>query len=127
LQLSRTLDHMCVALNSYFSVKEDARIAKAIRQQTLPSRMRQPPSFEFKVRSVANDEHCGETYDSVDDWRSLYSHAKELLGKKPERTAYPLLDTSDKGVDSLDTVKYMNNYMQADRSLPGPIWARNHR
>lgn len=143
-QLSRTLDRMCAALKSYFSVQEDVRIAKAIRQQTLPSKMRSPPGFQFLVWSTESKDSCGETYDSVDYWRSSYSHAKELLGMRPEGTAYLLLDTPDKGVDGavknthlraifssyakmgvnlLDTVIYMNDYLQADLSLPGPVHA----
>jgi serine phosphatase RsbU (regulator of sigma subunit) len=142
--LSRTLNQMCVALNSHFSVKEDIRIAKAIRQQTLPTKMRQPPGFQFCVWSQPNKESCGETYDSVDYWQSSYAPAKELLGETAEGTAYLLLDTPDKGVDAavknthlraifssyaklgvslLDTVRYMNDYLISDLFLPGPVQA----
>ena len=143
-QLSTTLDSMCAALNTHFSVKEDVRIAKAIRQQTLPTKMRYPAGFQFCVWSQANDESCGETYDSVDYWRSSYSEAKKSLGQKAEGTAYILLDTPDKGIDSavknthlraifsayaklgvdlVDTVQYMNNYLISDLALPGPVQA----
>lgn len=143
-QLSRTLDRMSAALYSYISTKEDVRIAQAIRAQTLPSKMRMPPGFQFLAWSRVNQDSCGDTFDSVDFWQSTYSHSKELLGQKPEGTAYLLLDSPDKGVDGavknthlraifssyaklgvnlLDTVQYMNDYLQADLALPGPVHA----
>jgi len=143
-QLSGTLDRMCAALNSHFSVKEDVRIAKSIRQQTLPTKMRHPSGFEFCVWSQSNAESCGETYDSVDFRQSSYSSDKELFGKKADGTNYLLLDAPDNGIDAavknthlrvifnshaklgvdlLDTAQFMNDYLVSELALPGPVQA----
>ena len=138
-QLSSTLDRMCAALNSHFSVKEDVRIAKSIRQQTLPTKMRQPSGFKFCVWSQSNEGSCGETYDSVDYWEASHSSTNT-----PDGTRYLLLDAPDEGIDAavknthlrvlfsahaklginlLDTAQAMNDYLASELALPGPVQA----
>jgi two-component system sensor histidine kinase/response regulator len=128
-QLSYTLDEMCLVLDSHFSIKEDVRIADAIRQHALPNDNVDIELKGYQIASWSNagGDSCGEVFDFM-----LFSQATDLqsgLADNDDILALILLDDTDSGIrvlikqgKSLTFIaEQMNDYLLADMQLNGPV------
>ncbi|WP_428356698.1 SpoIIE family protein phosphatase [Methyloprofundus sp.] len=141
-QLSYTLDEMCLVLDSHFSIKENVRIADAIRQHALPNDNADIELKGYQIASWSNagGDSCGEVFDFM-----RFSQRTDLQGSftdKEGSLALILLDDADSGIDaaikngqlraifrvlikqgkSLTFIAgQMNDYLLADMLLNGPV------
>ena len=141
-QLSYTLNEMCLVLDSHFSIKEDVRIADAIRQHALPNENVDIELQGYQIASWSNagGDSCGEVFDFMS-----FNQTTDLQGgftDKEDGLALILLDDADSGIDaaikngqlraifrvlikqgkSLTFIaEKMNDYLLADVQLNGPV------
>jgi sulfur transfer complex TusBCD TusB component (DsrH family) len=128
-QLSNTLDRMSSALAAHFSIKDDVRIARAIREQCLPGVIPGINGYQIEIWSRSTDERGDEIYDVVEVPES--EHVGLLLIKDYATG----IDASVKNVQ-LRTIfrtalrqrlspekiaRYMNYYLLLDAPLKGPV------
>ncbi|WP_221901306.1 PP2C family protein-serine/threonine phosphatase [Bathymodiolus platifrons methanotrophic gill symbiont] len=136
-QFSHTLNNMCQVLDSHYSIKEDARIAEAIRHHALPQVEINIEGYQIESWSNASQDSCGEIFDIVS---CVQAHVEGQ--PEQESTAFLLLDDTDSGIDG--TVKLgqlraifrvmikqghslseiagqMNDYLISDMTLNGPV------
>ena len=136
-QLSRTLNNMCLALDSHYSIKEDVRIAEAIRQHALPKSNIEVAGYQIEFWSNAGRDNCGEIFDIVS-----CGQAQAGTQQEQENMAFLLLDDTDSGIDAAvkigqlraifrtmikqgksltNIAEQMNDYLIADMNLNGPV------
>ena len=137
LQLSYTLNNMCQVLDSHYSIKEDVRIAEAIRQHALPKSPIKVEGYQIEFLSNAGQDNCGEIFDFVPCGLAQVEGQKDQ-----ENRAFLLLDDTDSGIDAAvkmgqlraifrtmikqglslpEIAKHMNDYLIADMNLNGPV------
>jgi serine phosphatase RsbU (regulator of sigma subunit) len=63
--LTTALERMRTALQSFTAAREDLRIARTIREQSLPASLPAPPGFDLQVWQEPAEEVGGECYDGV--------------------------------------------------------------
>ena len=141
-QLSYTLNEMCLVLDSHFSIKEDARLAEAIRQHALPNEDVDIDLQGYEIASWGNakGDSCGEIFDFM-PFSQAADLQNELTGHE-ENLALLLVDDADSGIDaaikngqlraifrvlikqgkSLAIIaEQMNDYLLEDMLLNGPV------
>lgn len=142
-EMSNTLNSMARALGSHFSIQEDTRIARSIRQQALPSYIPNVQGFQVEIWSHCANDRCGEIYDVVEG-NAVVSSKKNKHHRRANAVGFMLLDSADSGIDAsvkniqLRTIfrtaarqgegiesiaRRMNQYLCMDTSLNGPVQA----
>ncbi|NOQ65070.1 MAG: SpoIIE family protein phosphatase [Methyloprofundus sp.] len=137
LQLSHTLNSLCLVLDSHYSIKEDVRIAEAIRQHALPQEKINVAGYQIEFWSNAGRNNCGEIFDIVPCGLAQAEEQQEQ-----ENMAFLLLDDTDSGIDAAvkngqlraiframikqghslpDIAEQMNSYLIADMNLNGSV------
>ncbi|NOR79417.1 MAG: SpoIIE family protein phosphatase [Methyloprofundus sp.] len=137
LQLSHTLNKMCLVLNSHYSVKEDVRIAEAIRQHSIPKLSIEVEGYQIDFWSNAGRDNCGEIFDIMP-----CGQTQTGIQQEQENMAFLLLDDTDSGIDAvvkngqlraifrtmikqghslIDIAEQMNDYLIADMNLNGSV------
>lgn len=137
LQLSRTLNNMCLVLDSHYSIKEDERIAEAIRHHVLPLVDMKLEGYQIESWSNAGQDNCGEVFDIMN---CSLAHSAVKQGQLD--LAFFLLDDADNGIDAAvkngqlraifrtmvkqgrslaEIAEQMNDYLINDLNLNGPV------
>lgn len=135
-QLSHTLNHMSLTLDSHYTIKEDVRIAEAIRQHALPNSTFEIKGFQVEYSSNAGRGLCGEMFDIVRCGKD------QGIAQEDNDIAFLLLDDADNGIDAAvkngqlraifrsmvkqgkslsEIAQIMNDYLLADMTLHGPV------
>jgi len=135
LQLSHTLNNMCQVLDTHYSIKEDVRIAEAIRQHVLPQVETNIKGFQIEFWSNAAEDNYGEIID-------IMPCAQAPVKGQQQNVAFLLLDDTDTGIDATikmgqlraifrtmikqgdslpEIAQQMNDYLFTDLNLNGPV------
>lgn len=142
LQLSHTLNNMCLVLDSHYSNAEDMRITEAIRQHSLTNDdvSLQLKGFQIESWSNAGGDNCGEIFDFI-----VFDPGDGAQGGSEGRDkslAILLLDDADSGIDAAikngqlraifrvlikqgnslaQIAVQMNDYLLSDMNLNGSV------
>jgi serine phosphatase RsbU (regulator of sigma subunit) len=138
--LASTLERMRQALFSVSSVREDTRIAKSIRKQTLPTCLPHLAGFDIQIYSELSQDIGGEIYDAVEFPNRSLATVRHSNGDSIDGIALMVIDAAGfgldvtvtgsqlraifrsavrMGIDVQELAKAMNQYLSSDISING--------